>query len=56
MHRECVVSTLEGPGIVKSQCPTCRQPGWKKELATNHKYSAIAEAAAHLQSLLQQGA
>jgi len=53
-HRECVVDTLEGPGIVKSQCPICKQPAWKKELKTNHKYLALADATAQLASLLQQ--
>lgn len=53
-HRECVVDTLEGPGIVKSQCPTCRQPAWKKELKTNHKYLALADTTAQLTALLQQ--
>ena len=52
--RECVVDTLEGPGIVKSQCPSCKQPAWKKELKTNHKYLALADATATLASLLQQ--
>lgn len=54
--RECVINTLEGPGIVKSQCPACKQPAWKKDLHTNHKYTAVADAAAQLQDLLQQGA
>lgn len=52
--RECVVDTLEGPGIVKSQCPICKQPAWKKELKTNHKYLGLADAAAQLTALLQQ--
>jgi hypothetical protein len=49
-----VVDTLEGPGIVKSQCPICEQPAWKKELKTNHKYLGLADAAAQLTALLQQ--
>jgi hypothetical protein len=52
--RECVVDTLEGPGIVKSQCPICKQPAWKKELRTNHKYLALSDATAQLSALLQQ--
>ena len=32
----CVVSTLEGKGIVSSVCPECRQPGWKNDLQANH--------------------
>jgi hypothetical protein len=53
LRRECVVDTLEGPGIVKSQCPICKQPAWKKELKTNHKYLGLADAAAQLTALLQ---
>lgn len=49
-----MIDTLEGPGIVKSQCPCCAQPAWKKELKTNHKYSALADAASALAGLLQQ--
>lgn len=49
------MDTLEGPGIVKSQCPICRQPAWKKELRTNHKYLALSDATAQLAALLQQG-
>lgn len=49
-----MVDTLEGPGIVKSQCPICKQPAWKKELKTNHKYLALADTTAQLASLLQQ--
>lgn len=52
--RECVVDTLEGPGIVKSQCPSCKQPAWKKDLKTNYKYLALADAAAQLRSILQE--
>lgn len=49
-----MVDTLEGPGIVRSQCPTCKQPAWKKHLKTNHKYLGLADAAAQLTALLQQ--
>jgi hypothetical protein len=42
--RECVINTLEGPGINKSECPVCRQPLWKKDLAKDHQYAALAEA------------
>jgi hypothetical protein len=52
--RECVVDTLEGPGIVRSQCPICKQPAWKKELKTNYKYLALADTTAQLTALLQQ--
>jgi BRCA1 C Terminus (BRCT) domain len=34
---ECVIKTLEGIGISTSQCPTCKQPGWKKDLKPNHQ-------------------
>lgn len=51
-----MTDTLEGPGIVKSQCPACKQPAWKQDLHNNHKYTAVAEATACLQQLLRAGA
>lgn len=54
LPRECVVDTLEGPGIVRSQCPICNQPAWKKELKTNYKYLSLADTTAQLTALLQQ--
>ena len=50
-YRQCVISTIEGPGITKSECPTCHQPGWKKDLQTNHKFKSIASA---IQKLKQE--
>jgi hypothetical protein len=41
--RSCVIATMEGPGIVKSQCPTCGVPGWKKELVSNHTINNAQE-------------
>lgn len=41
--RSCVIATMEGPGIVKSQCPTCGVPGWKKELVSNHTINNARE-------------
>jgi hypothetical protein len=32
-----VAGTLEGPGISKSECPTCGLPVWKKDLVHNCK-------------------
>ncbi|KAK9814653.1 hypothetical protein WJX72_009278 [[Myrmecia] bisecta] len=46
---DCVISTLEGPGIAESKCPKCRQPGWKKDLRHNH---TLAGLAANVQCLL----
>ncbi|CAL8465554.1 g5090 [Coccomyxa elongata] len=48
---DCVLQTLEGPGITVSQCPTCKQPGWKKELQPAHKFSSLVD---HLRTLLIQ--
>ncbi|BDA49917.1 hypothetical protein COCOBI_15-0450 [Coccomyxa sp. Obi] len=48
---DCVLQTLEGPGITVSQCPTCKQPGWKKELQPAHKLSSLVD---HLRTLLIQ--
>ncbi len=50
--RACVISTIEGPGITKSECPTCHQPGWKKDLQTNHKFNSIACAVKKLKQEL----
>ena len=33
---ECVIETLEGKGIRWPGCPTCKQPGCRKDLQTNH--------------------
>ena len=40
---ECVVDTLEGPGVVKSECPACGKPAWKNDLERNHTYGALVE-------------
>eukprot|EP00775_Hariotina_reticulata_P002613 gene2613-biopygen4200 len=50
---DCIINTLEGPGIVKSQCFVCKQPAWKKELVRNHKYDAIKESLLQLAGILQ---
>ena len=47
--RQCVVDTLEGPGIIKSECPRCHRPAWKRDLHVNHKKAAMMH---HLQALL----
>ena len=47
--RQCVVDTLEGPGIIKSECPCCHRPAWKRDLHANHKKAAVMH---HLQALL----
>ncbi len=51
LHSDCVRQTLEGPGITVSQCPTCKQPGWKKELQPAHKLASLVD---HLRTLLIQ--
>lgn len=51
-HRDCVIDTLEGPGIVKSECPQCHQPAWKKDLQPCHKYSNLLEGLARLRQCL----
>ena len=33
---DCVIETLEGKGIRWPGCPTCKQPGCRKDLQTNH--------------------
>lgn len=38
-----MIDTLEGPGIIKSQCPTCKAPGWKKDLIFNHAINNIVD-------------
>ena len=47
--RQCVVDTLEGPGIITSECPRCHRPAWKRDLHVNHKKAAVMH---HLQALL----
>ncbi|GAB4820683.1 hypothetical protein N2152v2_007729 [Parachlorella kessleri] len=50
---DCVIATLEGPGIIKSQCPTCKQPGWKKDLVFNHTINnAVEQARPGLESFI----
>lgn len=49
---ECVIDTLEGPGIVKSECPTCRAPVWKKELRRAHAFENLIAALRELESQL----
>eukprot|EP00884_Botryococcus_braunii_P007197 jgi/Botrbrau1/16479/Bobra.0142s0073.1 len=40
----CVLGTLEGPGINKSQCPICGEPAWKKDLRFNVLYQSLVNA------------
>jgi len=49
--RECIIGTLEGPGISSSHCPTCRQPVWKNELMHNTKYGNLVSAVKALSRL-----
>lgn len=37
-----MIPRIEGIGIVSSECPTCKQPGWKNDLRPNHKMQNIA--------------
>ncbi|KAK9810699.1 hypothetical protein WJX73_000417 [Symbiochloris irregularis] len=41
--RQCVLDTLEGPGITASECPVCHQPCWKKDLRPDHQSQTIAD-------------
>ncbi len=41
-RRECIIPCLEGPGITTSECPICKQPGWKNDLRPNHQMQNIA--------------
>lgn len=48
----CVLSRLEGPRIIKSECPVCHMPGWKNDLKHNTAYASTLQAVAALQSAL----
>lgn len=48
IRSDCVVATLEGPGIAKSECPTCHQPVWKKDLKRNLTYENLIDKVTHL--------
>ena len=40
---ECIIPRLEGIGIVKSECPCCGQPGWKKDLRLHVLHQGVAD-------------
>lgn len=46
---DCVIPTLEGIGINESKCPTCGQPGWKKELQPHLLLRGVATLLCSLQ-------
>jgi hypothetical protein len=48
---DCVLARIQGRGIIRSECPTCHQPGWKKDLASNSLANGVV---ARLQSLEAQ--
>jgi hypothetical protein len=50
--RDCVVKTLEGPGIVRSQCPQCGIPAWKRELRKNWLYDKTVNSLRAAQGIL----
>lgn len=54
LRSECVINTLEGPGISTSECPACHKPGWKNDLRYNHKYNNLVEQALGLQAEWQK--
>ncbi|KAG1666872.1 hypothetical protein FOA52_013505 [Chlamydomonas sp. UWO 241] len=41
---DCIISTLEGPGVTASRCPACHIPGWKKDLHKNCTYEKVVDA------------
>ncbi len=45
---KCIIGKIEGKGISTSQCPTCNQPGWKRDLKPVHVLANIAEPISHL--------
>ena len=38
-----MIATLEGKGISKSQCPSCKVPAWKKDLKKNCTYETAID-------------
>lgn len=50
---ECVIATIEGPGISTSFCPTCRQHFWKKDLTLNCQAVGIVEAVQGISATLK---
>lgn len=48
-HSDCVIDTLEGPGISTSQCPACATPSWKNDLRFNHVLNNVVEHVGGLQ-------
>ncbi|PRW56179.1 hypothetical protein C2E21_5041 [Chlorella sorokiniana] len=53
--RECVIATLEGPGISKSECPVCHKPGWKNDLKVSYTVNNALVHAAGLRAEVQRG-
>ncbi len=45
---QCIIGKIEGKGISTSQCPTCNQPGWKRDLKPVHVLANIAQPISHL--------
>ena len=52
---ECVIATLEGPGISKSECPVCHKPGWKNDLKVSYTVNNALVHAAGLRAEVQRG-
>ena len=58
LPRDCVVSCLEGPGIIESRCPfpgspkPCGLPLPRKDLRPHHKIQALVQ---HIHALCKQG-
>ena len=49
---KCVIPRIEGKGIRTSQCPTCKQPGWKRDLRPVHQLANMVQP---LTALLEEG-
>ena len=41
--RTCVMATLEGPGVYKTQCPTCALPCRVRDLQPHTKVASFAQ-------------
>lgn len=48
LYSKCIIGKIEGKGISTSQCPTCNQPGWKRDLKPVHVLANIAQPISHL--------
>ena len=40
--RDCIVPHIEGLGITSSECPICKQPGWRSDLKPHNLRQNIA--------------